>query len=103
MEHGPAKREEPIDVPLLDVGLVGARRVGEQVGQGRENVKKFLIENPDLVMEIQDRVLKEVGLVESDEVEAREEEEVDLTDAKPAKASKGGKATSPDDEPITLK
>ena len=73
---------------------------GEQIGQGRENVKNFLIENPDLVMEVQDRVLKEVGLVESDEEDAPEE--VDLTDVeddKPAKADK----TSPDDEPITLK
>ncbi len=42
---------------------------GEQIGQGRENVKKYLLENPDLVMEIQDKVLKEVGLIESDEVE----------------------------------
>jgi recombination protein RecA len=57
---------------------------GEQIGQGRENVKSFLIENPDLVMEIQERVLKAVGLVESDE-----SEEIDLDDASL-------------DEPITL-
>ncbi len=36
---------------------------GEQIGQGRENVKQFLKENPDLTMEIQDRVLREVGLL----------------------------------------
>jgi len=48
---------------------------GEQIGQGRENVKKFLIENPDLVMEIQDKVLKEVGLIESDEVDLTDEAE----------------------------
>jgi len=47
---------------------------GEQIGQGRENVKKFLIENPELVMEIQDRVLREVGLIETDEA-------MDLTDS----------------------
>jgi len=46
---------------------------GEQIGQGRENVKKFLIENPDLVMEIQDKVLKEVGLIEPDEVDLTED------------------------------
>jgi recombination protein RecA len=50
---------------------------GEQIGQGRENVKKFLIENPDLVMEIQDKVLKEVGLIESDEVDLTEAEAAD--------------------------
>ena len=40
---------------------------GEQIGQGREKVKLFLRENPDLTMEIQDRVLKAVGLIPSDE------------------------------------
>ncbi len=50
---------------------------GEQIGQGRENVKKFLIENPDLVMEIQDKVLKEVGLIESDEVDLTDDAELD--------------------------
>ncbi len=63
---------------------------GEQIGQGRENVKKFLIENPDLVMEIQDRVLKEVGLIESDEVDLTEgSDDAELDDASL-------------DEPITL-
>lgn len=51
---------------------------GEQIGQGRENVKKFLIENPDLVMEIQDKVLKEVGLMESDEIDLVEGEDASL-------------------------
>ncbi|MGB5757788.1 MAG: recombinase RecA [Acidimicrobiales bacterium] len=66
---------------------------GEQVGQGRENVKKFLIENPELVMEIQDRVLREVGLIESDDPEG---EEIDLSDDAEATAK------DPDDEPISL-
>ncbi len=51
---------------------------GEQIGQGRENVKKFLIENPDLVMEIQDKVLKEVGLIESDEIDLVEADDASL-------------------------
>jgi recombination protein RecA len=42
---------------------------GEQIGQGRENVKSFLAENPELMMEIQDRVLREVGLGDDDEVD----------------------------------
>lgn len=57
---------------------------GEQIGQGRENVKKFLIENPDLVMEIQDKVLKEVGLIELDEADLADGDDASL------------------DEPITL-
>ena len=66
---------------------------GEQIGQGRENVKKFLMDNPDLVMEIQDRVLREVGLIPSlpgDEDEAGVGAEV------------GAETLDPDDQPITL-
>ncbi|MEM9655916.1 MAG: recombinase RecA, partial [Actinomycetota bacterium] len=79
---------------------------GEQIGQGRENVKNFLIENPDLVMEIQDRVLKEVGLIEGEEAEADEAAETDdvldlIDPPDPKKGSKSKKASS-DDEPITL-
>ncbi|MGI9616636.1 MAG: recombinase RecA [Acidimicrobiales bacterium] len=68
---------------------------GEQVGQGRENVKKFLAENPDLMMEIQDRVLREVGLLEGEEGEG------DDGDAAEAGAGSNGKV-DPDDQPITL-
>jgi recombination protein RecA len=46
---------------------------GEQLGQGRENAKTFLAENVDMMVEISERIRKEVGL---DEGEA---EEVDLT------------------------
>jgi recombination protein RecA len=57
---------------------------GEQIGQGRENVKKFLADNPDLMMEIQDRVLREVGL-------STDGDEADASDS-----------VDPDDQPITL-
>ncbi len=43
---------------------------GEQLGQGRENAKQFLSDNPEIMVEISDRVLKEVGLGEPDEAEA---------------------------------
>ncbi|MFV0523821.1 MAG: recombinase RecA [Acidimicrobiales bacterium] len=59
---------------------------GEQIGQGRENVKKFLVQNPDLVMEVQDRVLRDVGIIADDDPD------------EPA----AGKKVDPDDEPITL-
>jgi len=39
---------------------------GEQLGQGRENVKKFLAENVDLMFEISDKVLKASGIGEVD-------------------------------------
>ena len=35
---------------------------GEQLGQGRENAKTFLAENPEIMVEISDRVLQEAGL-----------------------------------------
>ncbi len=47
---------------------------GEQLGQGRENAKTFLADNVDMMVEISERIRKEVGL---DEGEASEE--VDLT------------------------
>jgi len=42
---------------------------GERLGQGRENAKQFLKENPDIRQIIEDRVRKELGL-------AREPQEV---------------------------
>jgi recombination protein RecA len=36
---------------------------GERLGQGRENAKQFLKENPDIAKTIEDRVRRELGLV----------------------------------------
>ena len=33
---------------------------GEQLGQGRENAKNFLVDNPEIMVEITDRVWREV-------------------------------------------
>ena len=60
---------------------------GEQLGQGRENAKTFLTENPEIMVEIQDRVLRAVGIGEGEP-----DESVD-----PA-----GDVVDPDDLPITL-
>jgi len=35
---------------------------GERLGQGRENAKQFLRENPDIYKTIEERVRKELGL-----------------------------------------
>ncbi|MBI2704980.1 MAG: recombinase RecA [Actinobacteria bacterium] len=35
---------------------------GEQLGQGRENAKQFLIDNPEIMVEVTDRVRSESGL-----------------------------------------
>jgi recombination protein RecA len=43
---------------------------GERLGQGRENVKQFLKENPTIFKGIEERVRKELGLVRDAEVAA---------------------------------
>jgi recombination protein RecA len=35
---------------------------GEQLGQGRENAKTFLSESPELMMEIDERIRRQVGI-----------------------------------------
>jgi recombination protein RecA len=35
---------------------------GEQLGQGRENAKTFLTANPEIMMEISERIRKQAGL-----------------------------------------
>jgi recombination protein RecA len=69
--HGISREGSLLDI-AVDRGIVkksGAWYTyeGEQIGQGREKVKEFLTENPDLTMEIQDRVLREVGLLGGDD------------------------------------
>jgi recombination protein RecA len=39
---------------------------GEQLGQGREKAKDFLRQNPELAMQLQDQVLRAVGVITDD-------------------------------------
>ena len=45
---------------------------GDQLGQGRERAKEFLRENPEVAMQLQDKVLRVVGVIvdESDAEDA---------------------------------
>ena len=61
---------------------------GEQLGQGRENSKNFLIENPEVMVEITDKIMVEAGIT------GRDEDEIDLVD--------GDEFSEADDEPISL-
>ncbi|MAG04471.1 MAG: recombinase RecA [Acidimicrobiaceae bacterium] len=64
---------------------------GEQMGQGRENARTFLVENPEIMVEITDRVWREVAPVEPEpEVLAAPEPEAD------------DEFTAADDEPISI-
>ncbi|MBI2710533.1 MAG: recombinase RecA [Actinobacteria bacterium] len=42
---------------------------GEQLGQGRENAKAFLAQNPEIMVEISERIRRQVGLDGGDEPE----------------------------------
>jgi recombination protein RecA len=61
---------------------------GEQLGQGRENAKQFLADNPEVMVEISERIRTELG----------------IGTAKPADngASAGDAMSQADDVPITL-
>ena len=69
---------------LLDVAVEHgiARKAGAwftydevQLGQGKENSKRFLRENPDLALQLETAVYKAVGIIESDEEESIESDE----------------------------
>ena len=64
---------------------------GEQLGQGRENAKSFLTDNPELMMEISERIRSQVGIGVHDEDDADAAPAADLTPL-----------LDPDDEPLRL-
>ena len=54
---------------------------GEQLGQGRENAKEFLTENPEIMVEVSERIRTEVGLGDEvpipDDASALDDDELD--------------------------
>ena len=75
----------------VDLGLIkksGAWYTyeGEQLGQGRENAKSFLAENPEIMVEVSERIRLQVGIRVDPEAEG------ELADGE----------VDPDDLPITL-
>lgn len=48
--------------------------LGEKIGQGRENAKMYLKENPDVMQEIEQLVRKKVGVTEADTEETASDE-----------------------------
>ena len=59
---------------------------GEQLGQGRENAKQFLIDNPEVMVEIDGRIRSQLGIgdlgteAEVPDTESEAEETVDVAD-----------------------
>ncbi|MGH3649486.1 MAG: intein-containing recombinase RecA, partial [Acidimicrobiia bacterium] len=71
--HGISREGSLIDV-AVDHGVVqksGAWYTydDDQLGQGRENAKRFLRENPELAMQLQAKVFEAVGLVDDEDSE----------------------------------
>jgi recombination protein RecA len=65
-------REGSLIDMAVDLGIVKKSGAwftyeGEQLGQGRENAKAFLAENPEVMVEIADRVLEAAGLKPAEE------------------------------------
>src|SRR5687768_13983792 len=76
----------------VDLGIVNKSGAwytyeGEQLGQGKENAKTFLSENPELMMDIDEKIRRQVG-VGAEEPEAAADADADALD--------------PDDAPISL-
>ena len=85
--RGISREGSLLDV-ALDLGFVNKSGAwftyeGEQLGQGRENVKTFLSENPQLMAEIDERVRNQLAPKEDEDVA-------------------GDPVVDPDDVPITL-
>ena len=75
---------------LLDVGVDHGivRKAGAwftydevQLGQGKENSKRFLRENADIALQLETDVYKAVGLIESESNEDISEEETEDTNS----------------------
>jgi recombination protein RecA len=61
---------------------------GERIGQGRENVKKFLTDNPDIYDSMYHKVRQAMGLEKTDDAQPTQQPEPDAKpDKKPAKKS----------------
>ncbi|WP_120496257.1 recombinase RecA [Kiloniella sp. EL199] len=50
---------------------------GQRIGQGRENAKKFLMENPEVAAKIETAVRKNAGIVANAMLEGKEEDETE--------------------------
>ncbi len=76
-DHGISKEGSLLDVGV-DSGVIEKRGSfysfeGTRLGQGRENVKAFLREHPDIAGQIDKRVRQQVGLLPQDEAQAEAE------------------------------
>ncbi len=69
---------------------------GDKIGQGRENAKSYLKQNPEICKAVEDKVREHYGLLEGKTEPAKETETAKETE--PAKELKGKKETKADKE-----
>ena len=67
---------------------------GDQLGQGKENSRKFLLENPAIAKEIEQRIMMKLGVGAEARAALAREAEVAAAPA-PTKATKAGKGSAP--------
>ena len=60
----------------------------DKIGQGRENVKKYLAENPSILAEVERKVRAAAGLVEDEPAVAKKEKVKEIKEVKEVKVSK---------------
>ena len=85
-----------VDLDIVDKSGAWYTYEGEQLGQGRENAKKFLVDNPEIMVEITDRVWRQVRPPEP-EVEPEPESESESESEPPVPGF-----TEADDQPISI-
>ncbi|MGI9033480.1 MAG: recombinase RecA [Acidimicrobiales bacterium] len=56
-----------VDLALVKKSGAWYTYEGEQLGQGRENAKTFLSENPEIMVEISERIRKQIGIAKGEE------------------------------------
>ncbi len=83
--HGISREGSLLDV-AVDNGVVNKSGAWftfdqDQLGQGRENSKRFLRENPELAMQLQAKVYEAVGMTESSDDSEEPEEVLEKSDA----------------------
>jgi recombination protein RecA len=86
--QGISKEGSLLDVGV-DVGLIRKSGAwftyeGDQLGQGRENARNFLRDNPELALEIEEKIKAQLGITPSVAVEAAAEQQQDGAEVEPA-------------------
>jgi recombination protein RecA len=100
--HGISREGSLLDVGV-ELGIINKAGAwftyeGEQLGQGRENVKQFLKDNVDMMVEIMEKIRVQAGIGEGNEPD------VDLTEDAVGGPNDGADGFGPDaDAPIDLK